>query len=246
MGGRLSTFGEWFLGTFARGGAPVVTSIELALILAGAAALSVPRATWRWFGLVSTVVHELGHAFSALMVGHRITGITLRLDHSGRTTSFGRRGLRTVWSGFWGYPVPAVVGAGLVWAGLTGWGPAAMSAGTLVLVLTVLFIRNAGGLLILLGTIAAVIGLMLFVPPVFTGHLVLGLGLALLVGSVRDLLNVTLVHLRHRHRLDTSDAYLLSRRTAIPSPVWLFLFTAVIGGSWFLAWRAVGMVVAAL
>ncbi|MHA7264441.1 M50 family metallopeptidase [Arthrobacter sp. TMN-37] len=246
MSGQLSAFGAWFLGTFARGQAPVVTSVELGLILAGAAALSIPQATWRYFGLVSTVVHELGHACSALMVGRRVTGITLKLDSSGTTTSFGRGGFRSVWAGFWGYPVPAVIGAGLVWAGLTGWGPAAMSAGTAVMVLTVLFIRNAAGLLILLGTIAAAAGLILLVPPEFTGHLVVGLGLALLVGSVRDLLNVTMVHLRHRHRLESSDAYLLSRRTSVPSAVWLFLFTVVIGGSWFLAWRAAGAVVAAL
>jgi hypothetical protein len=214
-----------------------MTPAELALIVAGAAALSVPRATWQYFGLLSTIVHELGHAFSNLVVGRLVTGITLRLDHSGTTTSFGRAGFRSVWSGFWGYPVPAVTGSALVWAGLNGWAPAAMSLGTLILTLTVLFIRNAAGLVILSAAIAAAVGLILFVPQAFGGHLVVALGLALLVGSVRDLLTVVSVHVRHRDRLDTSDAYLLSRRTSVPAAVWLLLFAGVIGGSWFLAWN---------
>ena len=68
---------------------------EAALILLAAAALSIPNATWRYFGLFSTVVHELGHAFAALMTGRRVTGIRLNFDHSGLTTSFGRPGWRT-------------------------------------------------------------------------------------------------------------------------------------------------------
>ncbi len=235
-----------FLGTFARGEAPAITLVELMLIVGSAAALSVPRATWKYFGLLSTIVHELGHAFSNLLVGRLVTGITLRLDHSGTTTSFGRSGFRSVWSGFWGYPVPAVTGAALVWAGLNGWAPAALSAGTLILMITVLFIRNAVGLFILLTTVAAFVSLILLVPPTLTGHLVVALGLALLVGSVRDLLNVAMVHLRHRERLNTSDAYLLSRRTSVPSAVWLLLFAAVIGGSWFAAWDAAGSVLITL
>jgi hypothetical protein len=115
----------------------------------GAAALSVPRATWRWFGLVSTVVHELGHAFSALMVGHRVPASlwssTTPPDHLLRPER-----APTVWSGFWGYRLGGVSGRAVVGLGLTG-GAGAMSAGTLVLVDRP-FHSERGGLLILLGT----------------------------------------------------------------------------------------------
>jgi hypothetical protein len=94
-----------------------------------------------------------------------------------------------------------------------------MSLGTLILTLTVLFIRNTAGLVILLAAIAAAVGLILSVPQAFSGHLVAALGLALLVGSIRDLLNLESVHVRHRDRLDTPDAFLLSRRTSMPSSV---------------------------
>ncbi|WP_035776766.1 M50 family metallopeptidase [Arthrobacter sp. H5] len=232
----ISGWWERILVGFIRAIPPEVGLTELAIILAFAAALSIPRATWRYFGLFTTVVHELGHAFAAVMTGRRLTGIRLNLDHSGTTTSLGQRGWRTVWSGFWGYPVPAVTGAALVWAGFNGWGPAAMSLGALILVAALLFIRNGTGLLIILGAAAVAMAIVLAVPAEFTGHVVIALGAALLVGSVRDLVKVATVHIRRRRELHSSDANILYRATGVPSAVWLFLFTVVIAGSWLLAW----------
>jgi hypothetical protein len=42
---------------------PVVPLWELLAVLAVAVGLSLPTLTWRYFGLFTTVVHELGHAF---------------------------------------------------------------------------------------------------------------------------------------------------------------------------------------
>jgi hypothetical protein len=224
---------------FTRSQTPELTSTEMMIILLVAAALSVPNATWRYFGLFSTVVHELGHAFAALVTGSRVTGIRLNFDHSGLTTSFGRPGWRTAWATFWGYPVPAVAGAVLVWAGFAGWAPAALSIGALVLLLSLLFIRNAGGVLILLGAVAVSTVLVAAVPVEFTGHVVVALGVALLVGSVRDLGKVASVHLRRQRDRGRSDAYLLHRSTGIPAGVWLVLFAVVIAGSLAWAWTAV-------
>ncbi len=229
---------QWWqqvLAGFAQAQPPDVTATELLIIALIAAALSIPAASWRYFGLFTTVVHELGHAFTALMTGRLLTGITLNRDHSGMTTSYGRGGWRTVWSGFWGYPVPAVVGAVLVWAGLSGWGPAATSVGALVLLATLLFIRNWMGLLIMLGAVVVSAVLILAVPAAFTGHVVVALGLALLVGAVRDFINLITVHTSRRRSVGQSDAYLLYRQTHIPSAVWLLLFAVVIGLSWTFA-----------
>ncbi|MDF9278141.1 M50 family metallopeptidase [Arthrobacter sp. EH-1B-1] len=224
---------------FSRSQPPELTLTELLIILLAAAALSIPKATWRYFGLFSTVVHELGHAFAALMTGSRVTGIRLNFDHSGLTTSLGRPGWRTAWATFWGYPVPAVVGAVLVWAGCAGWAPAALSVGALVLLLSLLFIRNAGGVLILLGAVAVSTVLVVAVPAEFSGHAVVALGVALLVGSVRDLGKVVSVHARRRRDRGQSDAYLLYRSTGILTAVWLALFAVVIAGSLAWAWLVV-------
>lgn len=240
----IETWWNRILDGFARAEPPEITAVELAIMVLAAAALSIPRPTWRFFGLFTTVVHELGHAFAALMTGRVLKGITLTMDHAGTTTTIGRPGWRAAWSGFWGYPTPAVLGATLVWAGLGGWGPAALSVGALILLAALLFIRNGGGLLILLGAVAISAVLVLALPAAFTGHVVIALGLALLVGSVRDLGKVISVHLRRRRELQSSDAFLLYRSTGVPSPVWLLLFAVVIAASLVAAWFPLSEVVA--
>ena len=230
---------------FARSEVPTVTVTELLAVVLVAVVLSVPGATWRYFGLFATVTHELGHAFAALTSGQRLGGIQLRLNHSGTTTSYTRGRFAAVWSGFWGYPVPGMTGAALVWSGFTGWGPAAMSAGLLVLLASLIFIRNAAGVLILLVAVAGTGALIIGVPAVFTGHVAIILGLALLVASVRDLAKLTNVHLRRRDQLRTSDAYILYRATAVPSAVWIALFSLVVAASWLVAWQPMSRVLAA-
>ena len=229
---------------FARSEVPTVTVTELLAVVLVAVVLSVPGATWRYFGLFATVTHELGHAFAALTSGQRLGGIKLRLNHSGTTTSYTRGRFAAVWSGFWGYPVPGMTGAGLVWSGFNGWGPAAMSAGLLVLLASLIFIRNAAGVLILLAAVAGAGALIIGVPAVFTGHVAIILGLALLVASVRDLAKLTNVHLRRRDQLRTSDAYILYRATAVPSAVWIALFSLVVAASWLVAWQPMSHVLA--
>ncbi|MDQ0756459.1 M50 family metallopeptidase [Arthrobacter sp. B3I4] len=241
--------GTWWqriLAGFSHAPVPVVTGTELLVVAGLAVALSLPRASWRYFGLLATVTHELGHAFAALLTGQRLGGIRLSLDHSGTTTSYSRRPLAAAWSTFWGYPVPAVVGAAMVWSGFNGWGPAAMSIGTLVLLASFLFLRNGVGVLITATAVLAAALLVLFVPAGFIGHVMIGLGLALLVAAVRDLAKLVAVHTRHRSRLSTSDAYLLSRSTRLPAFVWIALFTAVVGAAWWVAWQPMAVVVAGL
>ncbi|MDQ0850257.1 hypothetical protein QFZ65_002195 [Arthrobacter sp. B3I9] len=241
--------GTWWDRTvagFTQSPLPHVTGTELVLVVLLAVALSLPRATWRYFGLLATVIHELGHAFAALLTGQRLGGIRLSLDHSGTTTTYGRGGLPAAWSTFWGYPAPAVVGAAMVWCGFNGWGPAAMSVGTLVLLASFVFIRNGMGLLITAAAVLAAALLVLFVPPGFNGHVMIVLGLALLVAAVRDLTKLVNVHLRRRDRLPTSDAYLLFRATSVPAIVWIVLFAAVVGGAWWFAWQPMVQVLATL
>jgi hypothetical protein len=215
---------------FTRGIPPEVGVPGLVTIVLVAVALSVPRRSWRIFGLFVTVVHELGHAAAALLTLQRVTGITLRLDHSGTTTSRGRRGWRAAFTTFWGYPVPAVVGAALVWSAATGWAAAALSVGALVLVAALVLIRNGQGVLILGGSAAASLALVWFGRPGTAGYAGLVLGLALLVGSCRDWVKVVRVHVRRRD-LGSSDAFLLQNATRVPSPVWLGAFALVIGAA---------------
>ena len=200
-------------------------------ILAAAVALSIPRSTWRWFGLYVTFVHELGHAFAALTSGRFVHGLKIGLDHSGQLVSSGRGRAGAAWSGFWGYPAPAVVGAALVASVSAGWAGAAMTVGALVLLVALIFLRNLTGILVALCSAAIAQALVMFAGPLLVSYAALALGIALGVGSVRDLGKVVTVHISRRHHLAASDAFILARSTGIPSVLWLAAFTAVIAAS---------------
>lgn len=213
----------------------IVPPVTMALIVAAAVILTVPRVFWRWFGLFTTLVHELGHAFTAALTGRRVTAIHIRADQSGSAHSLGRPGFSAVFSGFFGYPAPALVGLGLVWAVFNGYTSAALVAGGVVIVLTLMFIRNLFGVLVVLGSAAVSFCLWYFGTLEQQGFALLAIGVALLVGAVRGLFAVISVHTSHRERLESSDAYLLARRSGIPSFVWLFGFAVVILGSVWVA-----------
>jgi hypothetical protein len=208
----------------------LATSVVLG-ILAAAVVLSIPRATWRWFGLYVTFVHELGHAFAALMTGRVVHGLKIGLDHSGQLLSSGRGKFGAAWSGFWGYPSPAVVGVALIWSVSAGRSGAAMSIGALVLLLALIFLRNFTGIFVALLSAAIAQLLVMFAPASTVSHVVLGLGIALEVGAVRDWFKVASVHTRRRDRLASSDAYILARTTGVPSLLWLVAFAVVIAAS---------------
>jgi hypothetical protein len=212
--------------------APLDVSTPLLVgIVVVAALLSIPRFTWRWFGLFATLVHELGHAFAALLSGRVVNGIRIRRDHSGDAMTTGRGGFGTVLSGVFGYPAPAIVGAALLWSVFNGYTALALLVGGIILVLTVLVIRNLFGVLVVLGSAGVAALLWFYATAEVQGHALLVLGVALLVGSVRGLATVVGVHTSRRAQLRTSDAYILYRRTGVPSPVWLAIFTVLIAGS---------------
>jgi len=207
-----------------------VSAMTLAILVLAAAVLAIPRATWQWFGLFTTLVHELGHAVAALLTGRVVHGIRIRRNHSGEALSSGRGGFGPVLSGFFGYPAPAIVGLAQLWSVVNGYTALALLVGGAMLVLTLLVIRNLFGVLVVAVSAGASVALWFFATPDVQGFALLVLAIALLVGSVRGLATVVGVHLRRRDQLQTSDAWLLYRRTGIPSPVWLVLFAVVIGG----------------
>ncbi len=213
-----------------------ITPLVLLVIVAAAVILSVPAITWRWFGLFTTLVHELGHAFGALATGRRVTGIRIHQNHAGSARSLGRGVLSTMVSGFFGYPAPALVGAALLWCAFAGYAGTALLVGTVIIAITLLFVRNLFGVLVVLASAAASAALWYFAEPQVQGYALLVIGVALLVGAVRGLVTVVSIHTVRRQELATSDAFILYRATRIPSPIWLLLFAAVIAAS---VWAAV-------
>ncbi|POH57356.1 hypothetical protein CVS28_16140 [Arthrobacter glacialis] len=230
----LTAVDSWWqsvLSGFVHAETPAVPVALLLGIVAAAVILSIPRVTWRWFGLYVTFVHELGHAFAALMTGRFVHGLKIGLDHSGQLVSSGRRGFSATWSGFWGYPAPAVVGLALVWSVSAGWAGAAASVGALVLLVALIFLRNFTGIMVALVSAAIAQCLVMFANQQTVNYVILTLGIALGVGSVRDFFKVAAVHTRRRNQLASSDAYILAQSTGAPSFIWLSGFAIMIAGS---------------
>jgi hypothetical protein len=157
-------------------------------------------------------VHELGHAFAAILSGRVVKGIRIRRDHSGDAMSTGRGSFGTVLSGVFGYPAPAIVGAALLWSVFSGYTAAALLIGGVVLVLTVLVIRNAFGIVVVLASAGVAALLWFYATPEVQGYALLVLGVALLVGSVRGLFTVIGVHTSRRDQLRTSTSAPACRR----------------------------------
>jgi hypothetical protein len=212
-----------------------VPTAVLVGLLAVAAALSLPRLSWQYFGLFTTLVHELGHAFAALLSGRRVSGIQIHRNHAGSARTVGRGVLGTVISGFFGYPTPAIVGAALFWCVVNGYQNVALLVGTAIVALTALFIRNWFGAAVVIVSAAASGATWYFGSPEVQGYTLLVVGVALMVGSVRAFFGVVSVHTSRRRELASSDAYLLYQRTRIPSPVWLLLMAAAIAASLYFA-----------
>src|SRR5699024_8427393 len=121
----------------------------------GAAALLL---TWSPFGYrlvrhLATLLHEAGHAFVAILVGRRLSGIRLHSDTSGLTVSRGRpTGPGLIATLLAGYPTPAVIGLGGAWLVSQGYAAGSMWALVVLCTRMLLLIRNLYGLWVVLVT----------------------------------------------------------------------------------------------
>jgi hypothetical protein len=212
--------------------ATMPSSVVLGFALAGVV-LAVYGPAWRFAGYPVTIVHELGHVVAALTAGFRLRGVTVRGDLSGATNFWSHSTPGTLWTMWWGYPAPAVVGWALVWAATHGW--ARLALGVLVVCLALVFLLSRSWL-----TVAVVLtsgigfGLVGWYGSAWLCTVVVyGFAWLLTVGAVRGLWAVVRAH-TSRRGIEASDAYLMGRRSVVPGGVWLLTFAAVIGACvWF-------------
>lgn len=123
-------------------GSPLTLRL-LAVACGLALAVVIIPPTWRAVRILVTLVHELGHAAVGIAVGRRFTGFVVRGDMSGHAVTVGKpRGPGLAFTTWAGYPAPAVVGAALVAAAVSGWAPAVFGAIALIFVLALPFVRS--------------------------------------------------------------------------------------------------------
>jgi Peptidase M50B-like len=186
----------------------------IALLLVGFA--------WPVVRTLVTICHESGHAFVAVLVGRRLSGVRVHSDTSGLTVSRGRpKGHGMVATLFAGYLAPAIVGLGV--AGLAGTGHASGVLWLLVLLAVVLlvWIRNVYGALVVVAAGVAVALATWYAPATALGWIATGLAWLFLIAAPRPVLE-----LMRRHS-PGSDAAQLAALTHVHRYLWCVLWLAL-------------------
>lgn len=233
-------FSAWFSDALARtrpDAAPEWGS--WAWIAAGIAAvlIAVPL-LWLMTRPVVTIVHELGHAIIGILLGRRFSGFVVNSNMSGHAVTRGKsRGAGLVLSTWAGYPAPAVVGAVLIQASLSGWSPVVLGLGAALLTVSLVFCRSWHTVWVVLVAAAISASAWWWAPAELQQGLVLGLGLVLLIGAWRHLGAV----IRGGGRGDDPGA--LATATRVPAGLWIASFVLVLGActAWA-AWAIFGAV----
>jgi hypothetical protein len=162
-------------------------SSTLVLVTGAVALLAVlVDAVWLRARHVVTIVHEGGHAIAAVLTGRRLTGIKLHSNTSGLTLSTGKpTGAGMVVTAAAGYLAPSIVGlAGVVLLAFEQV-TVMLWAGTVVLVLMLVMVRNLYGALALVVTGGVVVCVSLFTEPDVQAAFAYAMTWFLLLGAVR-------------------------------------------------------------
>lgn len=199
------------------------------LFLVGSAILThwIPFSSF--FRNVDTMVHELGHAVTTLLLSGKVLYIQLYSNHSGVTYSFIERGWKTIPLGLSGYITASLFAAFL----FTMYGKGKLTVGyaamTLLAVLSLaFFVNNTFGVLWLIGFII-VNGIAMFLPfESIRKFYYLLVSFICLEESVMGPINLIVLSLSGPGR--AGDATGLSRSTGVPAIVWaiVFLFIALL------------------
>lgn len=211
---------------------------RLLLVLGVALALVSVRPLWHVVRLAVTLVHELGHAVVGVLVGRQFTGFALRGDMSGHAVTRGRpRGPGRIASTWSGYPMPALLGALMVWAAERGWAAPVTTAALAVLLFALVRVRSALTALVMAVAIGASAALWWWRDDALQTQVLVGLGVVLVVGAWRHLAAV------HHDRGRSSDPAVLAALTPVPRAAWNLSFAVVCALS---TWVVASEVVATL
>lgn len=209
----------------------------LILGLAGFVLVSL-RLTWKPVRMLSTMIHEAGHAVTALVSGRRLAGIRLHSDTSGLTLSKGRaRGMGMTLTLASGYPAPTVVALGAAVLLHLGYAVGLMWLLVVACGLMLVQIRNLYGLWVILVVGAGLVSVSWWMPPLYLSWLAYLLVWLLMLSGPRPL--VELARQRRDGRSRGSDIDQLARITPVPAFGWLAWFwlltvAGLVAGGWLL------------
>lgn len=186
---------------------------------------------------VSTYIHEMGHAFAAILLGRKVTRIKVRFWFGGHTDYVGAKGIGNLFISWSGYAAPGYLAIGLAFGIHSGYLhllslPFAISALVAVLLQRtftgLIYSLIYAGMLILAGfyfNTPTVSILIFFLLGLICGH---GIFSVLKLKAIR-----TEVPTQSEFDKEISDSEMLERWTKIPAGIWetswiLFISVAVV------------------
>jgi hypothetical protein len=179
-----------------------------------------------WF---IVIIHELGHGFVALLFGGGISGIKLNPDGSGsantthRQTSLYKIG-RTA-TLFAGYSFPIYFGGALLISVFLEHAETGIIILISLGVITLFFLRNFFGYIIILTYLLFLILLNFFIPYVDTSYLVAFMGFLFIVRGTVDLIQIGPIVFNKNTKAESDFHILAQESNFISSPtIWFILF----------------------
>ncbi|MGY4721129.1 M50 family metallopeptidase [Naumannella cuiyingiana] len=192
------------------------------VLISALVALGLVVIAWPLVRMLTTVVHEAGHAVVATLAGRSLEGIRLHTDTSGLTVSRGRpTGPGMVLTFAAGYPAPAIFGLGAAWLLGQGYAVGLLWASLVLLALLLLKIRNFYGLLVLLALGGAIAAASWYLAPARQSMIAFTATWLLLLSAPRAALELLV------HPSRTSDAGQLARLTRLPATFWVLIFLGI-------------------
>lgn len=196
----------------------------LALIgaLAVGALLVLVGPVWNVVRLCVTLVHELGHAITGVLVGHRFTGFVVRGDMSGHAVTAGKpTGFGRALSTWAGYPAPAILGAALAFAATRGWAAPVVFVIGVLLLLVLVRVRSVLTGVVVVVALVTTAALWWWRDDAVQTTVLIALAVVLVVGAWRHLAAV------RADRGTGSDPAVLAKLTRVPKGVWNASFALV-------------------
>jgi len=209
-------------------------SIPLLYWFAGLALL-LPRipVIGKWFNLINTAIHELGHALMALVLEGSVKKIELFNDASGSTTTSTKTKFGSFLVAIIGYPFSSLVSLFIFYLLNVGYEKGVLiGISVIFMFMLFLWIRNIYGAIWML-VFCSINGYLVYLNnPQYIQIAALLYGVFIAVDAVFSALVVLYYSLKQKDK--AGDATLLKKITGIPAFIWGLLFAGIAGVVFYL------------
>jgi len=198
-------------------------------------ALVLPRipVIGKWFNVINTAIHELGHALMALAMEGSVKKIELFSDASGTTTTSTKSKFGSFLVAIIGYPFSSLVSYFVFYILSVGYEKGfILGISILFLFMLILWIRNIYGAIWILA-FCAINGYLIYINNIeYIKIAALLYAVFIAVDAVFSALTVLFLSIKQKEK--AGDATLLKKITGVPAFIWGLLFVGISGYIFYL------------